>query len=798
MINCGMRLIKTDLTIKDVQPRVKELVDTLFKNVPAGVGCKGFVKLNNSQFDDIMTSGVKWCVENGYGWKEDLEKIEDYGCLEGADPGKVSQKARSRGINQLGTLGSGNHYLEVQVAHAEHIFDETTAKKIGIVDRDQVLIMLHCGSRGFGHQLATDYMKIFDSKMKDYGIKIPDRELSCAPFQSKEGQDYYSAMKAAGNMAYCNRQVILHQIRDSFKKVFNQDPEKMGMDLIYDCTHNIARKNKITVDGKKKEVLVHLKGATTSLGAGNERIVSAYKNIGTPIIIGGSMETGSYLLKGTKKAEEATFGTTCFTEGTKVITDKGLVKIGDIYKRYYGGEEFLVPSLNESSLEIEWKSITDCMKKSSSDIIEVSISQRGGTTLNRLRTTKDHKFVTIDDGNIVHKPVKEIIGCDEGILLLDNIKFLLESNVSSEMAYLVGAIMSDGSFRADERHGNITFTQKQIPEKIKFIDHVNYCFQEVFSYQLREGKIKAGGGSLNGRQILGYATDFHCYSQIASFKMKEIYENIDSWVLSLSQKATINFLAGLIDGDGTWNKKRKILQIYASDSKIVGAIVLACLKLGILPYISKQRDICYIIQISEKENLLFHYTKRIRYVPKRKKYGAKLYLAKQIFKEFKETKWPFLHKAKRNNLMSDRIISEHIHKYPLYEEKIRKLISSCLRMQRIKHVRDLEENEVYNITVDGNHNYFVMTDMFIPVLVKNCHGAGRKMSRTQAKKMVRGENLQKEMEKKGIYVKGVSMSGLAEEGRHAYKEIDEVINSVNKAGISESIVKLSPIANVKG
>ena len=314
-INCGMRLVKTDLTIKEVQPKIKDLIDEFFKTVPAGVGCKGFVKLNNSLFEEIMQSGSKWCVENGYGWKKDLERTEDYGTLKGADLQKVSQKARSRGINQLGTLGSGNHYLEVQVAHAEDIFDVETAKKMGIIEKNQVLVMLHCGSRGFGHQIATDYLKLFDKVMPQYNIKIPDRELSCAPFQSQEGQDYYAAMKCAGNMAYANRQVILHRIREGFGRVFKQDPEKLGLDLIYDCTHNLAREHKITVDGKKKKVLVHLKGATTSVGLGHERLTKLYKNIGSPIIIGGSMETGSYLLKGTKKAEEDTFGTTAHGSG---------------------------------------------------------------------------------------------------------------------------------------------------------------------------------------------------------------------------------------------------------------------------------------------------------------------------------------------------------------------------------------------------------------------------------------------------------------------------------------------------
>ena len=321
-INCGMRLVKTNLTIKEVQPKIKELVDTLFKTVPAGVGCKGFVKLDNSQFNEIMETGSKWCIENGYGWQKDLERTEDYGTLKGADSKKVSQKALSRGINQLGTLGSGNHYLEIQVARAENIFDEKTAKRLGVFDKDQILVMFHCGSRGFGHQNATDYLKIFDRVMREHNIKVPDRELSCAPFQSKEGQDYYSAMKCAGNMAYANRQVILHRIREGFQKVFNQDPEKLGMDLIYDCTHNLAREHKIKVDGKMKKVLVHLKGATTSVGPDYERLTKPYKDLGSPIILGGSMETGSYLLLGTKKAEEETFATTAHGSGRTMSRTK--------------------------------------------------------------------------------------------------------------------------------------------------------------------------------------------------------------------------------------------------------------------------------------------------------------------------------------------------------------------------------------------------------------------------------------------------------------------------------------------
>ncbi|MBI2508079.1 RtcB family protein [Candidatus Woesearchaeota archaeon] len=320
--NCGMRSIVTNLTQKEVQPKIKELTDTLFKLVPAGVGCKGFVKLTRSEFNEVMCSGSKWCVERGYGWEEDLEGTEDYGTLKGANPEKVSERAISRGISQLGTLGSGNHYLEIQIARAENIYDEKTAKKFGIIDKDQVIITTHCGSRGFGHQNATDYLKVFERIMKEHNIKVSDRELSCAPFQTKEAQDYYSAMKCSGNMAYANRQVIMHRIREAFKQVFKKDPEKLGMHLIYDCTHNLAREHKIKLEGKMKKVLVHLKGATTSVGPGYERLTSKYEETGSPIIIGGSMETGSYLMMGTRKAEEETFGTTIHGAGRTMSRTK--------------------------------------------------------------------------------------------------------------------------------------------------------------------------------------------------------------------------------------------------------------------------------------------------------------------------------------------------------------------------------------------------------------------------------------------------------------------------------------------
>ena len=313
-INCGMRLVTTNLTFKEVQPKLKELVDTLFKLVPAGVGAKGFVQVNKSQFKDVMEQGSKWCVENNYGWKEDLERTEGHGKIDWADSSKVSDKAISRGINQMGTLGSGNHYLEIQKVEEHNIVNKELAKKFGIFP-NQIVVMLHCGSRGFGHQIATDYLQKFDEVMKKYNITIRDRELSCAPFNTKEGQDYYKGMACAANMAFANRQVILHRIREGFSKVFSKSAEELEMNLVYDVAHNIVKLEEHKVDGKKKKLIVHRKGSTRAFPPGHEELNKLYKEIGQPVIIGGSMETGSFLLVGTKGAMDNTFGTTCHGSG---------------------------------------------------------------------------------------------------------------------------------------------------------------------------------------------------------------------------------------------------------------------------------------------------------------------------------------------------------------------------------------------------------------------------------------------------------------------------------------------------
>lgn len=308
-INCGMRLLTTNLTYKDVKPKLKELVDTLFKRVPAGVGSSGFVKLNKQQFKDAIETGAKWAIKDNYGWEEDLEVTESEGCMKGADSEKVSNKAIERGINQIGTLGSGNHYLEIQRVLDVNIFDKAIAKKLGLFN-DQIVIMFHCGSRGFGHQVATDYLRVFlDVMERKYKIKILDRELACAPFNSPEGQDYFSAMKCGINMSFANRQVILHRIREVFSKIFNQSAESLEMHQVYDVAHNTAKLEEHKVDGKIKKLLLHRKGSTRAFPPGHPELPKKYQEIGQPVILGGSMETGSYLLLGTKTGEETFFST---------------------------------------------------------------------------------------------------------------------------------------------------------------------------------------------------------------------------------------------------------------------------------------------------------------------------------------------------------------------------------------------------------------------------------------------------------------------------------------------------------
>ena len=309
-INCGMRLVTTNLTYDDVKPHLVELLDKFSTRVPAGVGSTGFLKISRNEFRKVVEQGARWCVKNGYGWEEDLELTEENGCIEGADSSKISEKAIDRGHNQIGTLGSGNHYLEIQVARRENIIDPESARRFGITIPDQVVVMVHCGSRGFGHQVATDYLQLFLKVMESkYGIRILDRELACAPFNSPEGRDYFAAMKCAINMSFANRQIILHRIREVFSDVFGRPPEDLGMHMVYDVPHNTAMLEQHMAGGKEKKVLVHRKGATRAFGPGMKGVPERYRDVGQPVIIGGSMETGSYLLAGIASGSQTFFST---------------------------------------------------------------------------------------------------------------------------------------------------------------------------------------------------------------------------------------------------------------------------------------------------------------------------------------------------------------------------------------------------------------------------------------------------------------------------------------------------------
>ncbi len=314
-INCGMRLIRTDLTEVEVRPRLIELVDALFAAVPTGVGGTGLLRLTRSDFDDVMREGSRWCVRRGFGWPDDLTATEGGGCLAGADPAQVSERARARGLDQLGTLGSGNHYLEIQIVPPDGIHDALAARAFGVDRPGQVVIMLHCGSRGFGHQIGTDYLRSFDGVMRARGIAVRDRELACAPFSSPAGQAYFAAMNAAANTAFANRQVITHRVREVMSRVFGRDPRDLGLRLVYDVCHNIAKLERHRMGGRDVDLVVHRKGATRAFGPGAADVPDAYRAVGQPIIIGGSMETGSALLVGTAHAMDETFGSTAHGAG---------------------------------------------------------------------------------------------------------------------------------------------------------------------------------------------------------------------------------------------------------------------------------------------------------------------------------------------------------------------------------------------------------------------------------------------------------------------------------------------------
>jgi tRNA-splicing ligase RtcB len=312
-INCGVRLIRTNLDEKDVRPKLKDLVNELFRAVPSGVGSEGVVKLSNAELDEVLTEGVYWAIRNGYGWEEDAEVCEENGKMNGADPSKVSNMARKRGAPQLGTLGSGNHFLEVQ--RVDKIYDHEAAKAMGIDHEGQITVLIHCGSRGLGHQICSDYLRVSESALKKYGITLPDRELACVPNSSPEGEAYRKAMYSALNFAWSNRQMITHWTRKAFEKVFNMSESDLGMHLVYDVAHNIAKVEEHKIDGSLRQVVVHRKGATRAFPANRPELPERYRSLGQPVLIPGSMGTASWILLGNARSMELTFGSTAHGAG---------------------------------------------------------------------------------------------------------------------------------------------------------------------------------------------------------------------------------------------------------------------------------------------------------------------------------------------------------------------------------------------------------------------------------------------------------------------------------------------------
>ncbi|HEQ79273.1 MAG TPA: RtcB family protein [Euryarchaeota archaeon] len=312
-INCGVRLLRTGLYFEDVKDRIKNLVDEMFVNVPSGLGSKGKVRVDDRGIVEVLEGGARWAVEKGYGTDDDLKHQEASGCLEEADAGKVSQMAKQRGMPQIGSLGAGNHFLEIQ--KVEEIFDAEASKAMGIDTIGQIVVMIHSGSRGAGYQIASDYIKIMEGAVKKYGISLPDRQLACAPVTSDEAQDYFAAMSAGANFAWANRQLIMHWVRESFEKVLRQPWESMEMRLVYDVAHNIAKKETHQIEGAKRSVIVHRKGATRAFGPHHPEVPTAYSKHGQPVIIPGDMGTSSYVLTGTEGAMSETFGSTCHGAG---------------------------------------------------------------------------------------------------------------------------------------------------------------------------------------------------------------------------------------------------------------------------------------------------------------------------------------------------------------------------------------------------------------------------------------------------------------------------------------------------
>jgi tRNA-splicing ligase RtcB len=361
-INCGVRMLRSDLTADQVRPHANDLINALYEAVPSGLGSESGFRVNDAQLSEVFRTGARWAVENGYGVKEDLEHCEENGEMKGADPSKVSKKARDRGRPQLGTLGSGNHFLEIQMV--EKIYDETIARVFGLKE-GQVTVMIHCGSRGAGHQICTDYVRVMEQASQKYGIRLYDRQLACAPLTSNEARDYYGAMAAGANYAWANRQIISHWVREAFKKYYKRD---VRMELVYDVAHNVAKFEEHDVDGVRKTLCVHRKGATRAFPAGRPEVPAAYRDVGQPVIIPGSMGSASYVMVGTQKGMDLTFGSTCHGAGRVMSRHEALKDIrGSEVKRKLLERGIIVKAPKDSAIAEEAPEVYKVID----DVIEV-------------------------------------------------------------------------------------------------------------------------------------------------------------------------------------------------------------------------------------------------------------------------------------------------------------------------------------------------------------------------------------------------------------------------------------------
>ena len=351
-ISCGVRVLRTNLHAEDVAKKLEEIMYNLFTNIPKGIGSKGRIRLSKTDIDKVFTKGINWAIKNGYGWEEDKYFTEENGCMDGANPDYVSKEALGRGADQVGSLGSGNHFIEIQ--RVSEIYDTTAARAMGL-ELDQAVIMIHSGSRGLGHQICGDYLKVMQRSNFSSRIDLPDRQLACAPLNSPEGKRYYGAMVCAVNYAMVNRHCLAHWVRRSMEAVFGKSDRKLDLSLIYDVSHNIAKIESHDIGGLVKKVCVHRKGATRAFGPGRSEIPPAYKEIGQPVIVPGDMGRYSYIMTGTKTAMLECFGSTCHGAGRLMSRTKAKKEIdaGKMKKDLFERKGIIILAASMSGLAEE-------------------------------------------------------------------------------------------------------------------------------------------------------------------------------------------------------------------------------------------------------------------------------------------------------------------------------------------------------------------------------------------------------------------------------------------------------------